>query len=145
MIVGEPLRTRIEDFLRHVGEPYIKVENVSDEQMEYIKEHYIPRIIGLSENVKMSIMQILEDSWNSNRNHGNVRRWIRAAIGIAKYLLMPIDMNQGQVDVAADVVVRVSRWYQTNEKCGLWKAFLPYVYDIVELAWGDMEELYNSM
>jgi len=144
MIVDEPLKSRIERFLRNVGEPYIKVENVSMEQRIYVKEHYIHTIISLPDNVKMRILQFLEDSWNRNRNHGNVRRWGRAARGIAEYLLMPIEMDQVQPDVAADVVVRVSRWYHTNRKCELWKRFIPYVSHVVELAWGDIEQLYDD-
>ena len=144
MIVGEPLKSRIERFLRHVSEPYIKVENVAMEQMIYVEEHYIPTIIGLPDNVKMRIMQILEDSWDENQSHGNVRRWGRAARGIAEYLLMPIKMDQVQIDVATDVVVRVSRWYHTNSECGLWKRFIPYASHVVELAWGGIEQLYDA-
>ncbi len=87
MIVGEPLKSRIERFLRHVSEPYIKVENVAREQRIYVEEHYIPTIIVLPDKVKMRIMQILEESWNRNRNHGNVRRWRRLlrACGDVRY------------------------------------------------------------
>lgn len=144
MIVGEPLKSRIERFLQHVSEPYIKVESVSMEKRIYVEEHYIPTIISLVDDAKMEIMQVLEESWDGNQNHGLVRWWGRAARGIAEYLLMPIEMDQVQPDVAADVVVRVSRWYHTNRKCGLWKRFIPYASDVVELAWGDIEQLYDD-
>jgi hypothetical protein len=143
MIVGEPLKSRIERFLRNFSEPYKKVENVSMEKRIYVEKHYIPTIIGLVDDTKMEIMQILEESWDKNQNHGNVKRWGRAARGIVEYLLLPKEMNQVQLDVAADVVVRVSRWYHTNRKCGLWKRFIPYVSNVVELAWGDIEQLYD--
>ncbi len=142
MIVEEPLKSRIERFLQHVNEPYIKVENVSMEKRISVAKHYIPIIIGLPDDVKMEIMQVLEESWDKNQNHGNVRRWGRAARGIAEYLLMPIELDQVQLDVAADVVVRVSRWYHTNSECGLWERFIPYASHVVELAWGDIEQLY---
>lgn len=144
MIVGEPLKSRIERFLLNVGEPYMKVENVSMEQRIYVEEHYIHTIISLPDNVKTRILQFLEDSWNRNTNHGNVRRWGRAARGVAEYLLMPIEMDQVKPGVAADVVVRVSRWYHTNRNCGFWKRFIPYASHVVELAWGDIEQLYNG-
>ena len=148
MIVGEPLKSRIERFLQHVSEPYIKVENVSMEKRIYVEKHYIPIIIGLPFDAKIEVMQVLEESWNARiRNgvvHGNARHWGRAARGIAKYLLMPIEMDQVQPDVAADVVVRVSRWYHTNRNCGLWKRFIPYASHVVELAWGDIEQLYDD-
>jgi len=117
---------------------------VSMEKRIYVEKHYIPTIIGLVDDAKMEIMQVLEESWDRNQNHGLVRWWGRAARGIAEYLLMPIEMDQVQLDIAADVVVRVSRWYHTNRKCGLWKRFIPYVSHVVELAWGDIEQLYDD-
>jgi len=144
MIVGEPLKSRIERFLQNFSGPYKKVENVSMEKRIYVEKHYIPTIIGLVDDAKMEIMQVLEESWDRNQNHGLVRWWGRAARGIAEYLLMPIEMDQVQLDIAADVVVRVSRWYHTNRKCGLWKRFIPYVSHVVELAWGDIEQLYDD-
>lgn len=148
MIVGEPLKSRIERFLRNFSEPYKKCENVSMKKRIYIEKHYIPTIIHLGDNAKTKIMQALEESWNARiRNgvvHGNAIRWGGAARGIAEYLLMPKEMDQVQLDVAADVVVRVSRWYHTNSKCGLWKRFIPYARRVVELVWGDMELLYDD-
>ena len=148
MIVGEPLRSRIERFLQNFSETYKKCENVSMEKRIYVEKRYIPTIIHLGDDAKMEIMQVLEESWNARiRNgvvHGNAIRWGGAARGIAEYLLMPIEMDQVQLDVAADVVVRVSRWCRTNSECGLWKRFIPYASDVVELAWGDIEQLYDD-
>jgi len=144
MIVGEPLKSRIERFLRNFSEPYKKVENVSMEKRIYVEKRYIPTIIHLGDDAKTRIMQVLEESWYENQNHGNVGKWGGAARGIAEYLLMPIEMDQVQLDVAADVVVRVSRWYHTNSECGLWKRFIPYASDVVELAWRDIEQLYDD-
>ena len=97
MAIDEPLKDRIERFLQNVDEPYRKVEKIplSLEQKNRIEE-LIHTIIELPDNVKMNIMQCLENSWNCNRDHGNVRRWGRAARGIAEYLLMPIEMDQVQ-------------------------------------------------
>jgi len=144
MIVGEPLKSKIERFLQHFSKPYKKVENVAMEKRIYVEKHYIPTIIGLPDNSKMKIMQVLEESWYDNQGHGNVERWGRAARGIAEYLLMPTEMDQVELDVAADVVVRVSRWYYTNSECGLWKRFIPYASHIVGLVWGDIEQLYGN-
>ena len=57
---------------------------------------------------------------------------------------MPIEMDQVQLDMAADVVVRVSRWYHTNPECGLWKRFIPYARSVVELVWENIELLYDD-
>jgi len=138
------LKSRIERFLQHFSKPYRKVENVSLEKTNYVQKYYVPTIIGLPDNSKMKIMKVLEESCYDNQDHGNVERWGGATIGIAEYLLMPIEMEQVQPDVAADVVVRVSRWYHTNRKCGLWKRFIPYASHVVELAWGDIEQLYDD-
>lgn len=144
MIVGEPLKSRIERFFRNFSEPYKKCENVSMEKRIYVEKRYIPTIIHLGDDAKTRIMQVLEESWYENQDHGNVEKWGGAARGIAEYLLMPIEMDQVQLDVAADVVVRVSRWYHTNSECGLWKRFIPYARRVVELVWGDMELLYDD-
>ncbi len=144
MIVGEPLKSRIERFLRNFSEPYKKVENVSMEKRIYVENHYVPTIIGLVDDAKMEIMQVLEESWYENQDHGNVKKWGGAARGIAEYLLMPKEMDQVQLDVAADVVVRVSRWYHTNRECGLWKRFISYASLVVELVWEDIELLYDD-
>jgi hypothetical protein len=144
MIVGEPLKSRIERFLRNFSEPYKKCQNVSMKKRIYIEKHCIPTIIHLGDDAKMEIMQVLEKSWYDNQDHGNVQKWGGAARGIAEYLLMPIEMDQVHLDVAADVVVRVSRWYRTNSECGLWKRFIPYASDVVESAWVDIEQLYDD-
>jgi len=144
MIVGEPLKSRIERFFRNFSEPYKKCENVSMEKRIYVEKRYIPTIIHLGDDAKTRIMQVLEESWYENQDHGNVEKWGGAARGIAEYLLMPKEMDQVQLDVAADVVVRVSRWYHTNSECGLWKRFIPYARRVVELVWGDMELLYDD-
>ncbi len=144
MIVGEPLRFRIERFLQNFSEPYKKCQNVSMKKRIDVEKRYIPTIIHLVDDAKMEIMQVLEKSWYENQDHGNVQKWGGAARGIAEYLLMPKEMDQVQLDVAADVVVRVSRWYHTNSECGLWKRFIPYASDVVELAWGDIEQLYDD-
>ena len=144
MIVGEPLKSKIERFLRHFSEPYKKVENVSMRKRGSIEESYIPTIIHLGDDTKTRIMQVLEKSWNDNQDHGNVEKWGGAARGIAEYLLMPIEIDQVQIDVAADVVVRLSRWYHTNSECGLWKRFIPYASHVVKLTWGNIEQLYDD-
>ena len=144
MIVGEPLRSRIERFLQNFSGPYKKVENVSMEKRIYVEKRYIPTIIHLGDDAKTRTMQVLEESWYENQDHGNVEKWGGAVRGIAEYLLMPIEMDQVQLDVAADVVVRISRWYHTNSECGLWKRFIPYASHVVELVWGDIEQLYDD-
>lgn len=144
MIVGEPLKSRIERFLQNFSELYKKCENVSMEKRFHIEKRYIPTIIHLGDDAKTRIMQVLEKSWYENQKHGNVKKWRGVARGIAEYLLMPIEIDQVQIDMAADVVVRVSRWYHTNRECGLWKRFIPYASHVVELAWGDIEQLYDD-
>ena len=129
-------------FIQNVNEPYVKVEGVSENMANHIRQQYIPQIIGHSDDVKTKILSILEESWDRNRAHGNVRRWGRAARGIAEYLLMPTEIGEIQIDVAADVVVRISRWFHTTEN-NLWKRFTPYASQVVHLAWGHIEELYN--
>jgi DNA polymerase II small subunit/DNA polymerase delta subunit B len=141
MIVGEPLKSRIERFLQNFSERYEKCEKVPKEKSDYVEQHYIPQIVRLDNNTRNEIIQILEDSWNKNQDHGNLYKWCGAARGVAEYLLMPIEMDQVQIDMAVDVVVRISRWYHTNKKCGLWKRFVPYASNVVKLVWGDIEKL----
>lgn len=61
MIVGEPLKSRIERFLQNFSEPYKKVENVSMNKRISVAKHYIPIIISFPDDVKMEIMQVLEE------------------------------------------------------------------------------------
>jgi hypothetical protein len=144
MIVCDPLKSRIERFLRNFSGAYDKCENVSEEKKLYIEKNYIPQVISLDNDTRNKIMQVLEDSWNKNQDHGNLYKWCGAARGIAEFLLRPIEMDQVQLDMAVDVVVRISRWYHTNENVGLWKRFVPYASDVVKLAWGDIEKLYDG-
>lgn len=143
-MVEDPLRTRIEEFIRDVGEDYEKVEGVTPEKLNEIQQNaYIRRIIGLPAQVKANILYVLEESWNRNQNHGHLRRWARATVGIAEYLLLPTEMSEVHIDKAADVVVRVSRWHHSN-RSNLWIRFIPYACRVVELAWGDIEDLWNN-
>lgn len=142
MIVGNPLKSRIERFIQNFNGSYETCENVSKEKRDYIEKHYIPQIVRLDNGTRNKILQVLEDSWYKNQDHGNLCKWSGAARGVAEYLLMPIKMDQVQMEVAGDVVVRISRWYHTNKNVGLWKRFIPYASEVVRLIWRDIEQLY---
>lgn len=147
MIVDNPLRARIEAFVRDVGEHvdqnYELVERVTPEERDRIQQRgYIHRVISHPEYLKTEILEVLETSWNARLQNGTVhskaRHWGRAASGFAHHLLKPKKMDQVDIEAAADLIVRMSRWHHTRN-CNVWIRFRPYARRVVELTWGDIE------
>lgn len=152
MMVDNPLRAGIEAFVHDVGEHvdqnYVLVEAVTAQQFNRMQQrNYIRRVIDHSDNTKRKILEVLEASWDARIRHGRVhskaRHWGRAASGFAHYLLKPKDMEQVNVDAAADLVVRISRWRYTRN-CNVWVRFRPYACRVVELALGEIEDFQNN-
>lgn len=102
----------------------------------------MPEIVQLSEQAREDILSRLEASWRNNQDHRHIRRWGRAAIGVAEYLLRPTSLDEANKEYAADVIVRISRWYHTDTN--LWIRFQPDAQYIVEQIWGDIKDLYRA-
>lgn len=150
-MVGGLLQDRIEEFVRRVGEGvdqrYVIVEGVTTRQLGRIRDaHYIHTIIEHEDSTEADILAVLEESWEARIRrgevHGKAREWGRAASGLAHYLLKPTEIEEVDGSVAADLVVRISRWDHSSEACNIWKRFRPFAHRVVELAWGSIEALY---
>lgn len=141
-VVSPSLRERLLNFTQRVGEPYSLVEKVSSGGVRYIMNTYVPRIIALPEEEKTKILKALEESWLHNQDHAKVRHWGRAAIGTARFLLLPTTLDEIEAEPAVDVVVRVSRWHHTTGS-NIWRRFQPTASFVVSRAWGDIERLHE--
>jgi hypothetical protein len=121
----------------------VLVEGVPAARVRSIVEQYAPPIVSLRESVKEELLAPLVRSWTDNQDHGKIRHWGRAASGIARYLLEPTWTEEVLPDPAADLVVRVSRWYHSEGR--FWVRFQPYAETIVRAAWGDIDDLYRTV
>jgi len=151
MMVDNPLKARIEAFVRnvreHVDQNYVLVEAATRQERQRIQERdYTYRVVSHPGHLKTEILEVLEASWNARLRdgvvHSKARHWGRAASGFAHYLLKPIEMEQVNIDAAADLVIRMSRWYHTTN-CNLWIRFKPYARRVVELTWGNIERFHR--
>ena len=138
MVSGE-LKKRIDGFIGRVNEPYMKVENVPFSDVEEIYDKYVIRIFELDDETREKVLDNMEDSWNENVGHSQIRKWGRACIGLAKLLrednASPISRRE-----AADIVVRISRWDHSSGV--FYKDFVPFAKSIVSNIWGSIENLY---
>lgn len=141
IMVSAEFGNEIAEFLELVQEPYECVEQVSQEGVARILADYVPACLALLEAERRTILHLLRDSWLLNQDHKHVRRWGRATVGIAEFLLKPTDHDEVQRLCAADVVTRVSRWYYTENN--LWTRFRGYAHNITDLIWGNIEPLYE--
>jgi len=148
-MVSEALRNRIRNFVErwineaqlHAGHRrtnYIEVENVRN--VDYVIDRYINSVLSLSEQSRDNLLDLINRSLDQNREHGFWERWLWACIGIAKYLLVHNDRNEVEDRKAADVIVRLSRWYHTRNN--FWTRFKPTASEIVNIIWSDIENLY---
>lgn len=142
-MVSTQLKRQIEAFVSRVGEPYVPVERVSTQGSEYIAERYIPAVVALPEKTKQEILRRLEESWRDNQDHGKIRDWGRAASGTARFLLLPTETAEVDLQPAVDVVARLSRWHHSSGS-NIWKRFIPTATFVVRQAWGQIEHLHDE-
>jgi len=137
-MITKELKKEIDDFISKTGEPYKLAENVPFDDVENIYNKYIPDIAGLSNDQRKEILRILELSWKAYSEHGKIRQWLRLCVGIAKLLKIedkaPVNKKE-----AADIIVRISRWYHSS---GFYEKFVPFAKKIVSIIWGSIDNLY---
>jgi hypothetical protein len=140
-MVSQRLRGRIREFLDRFGDDYDLVEGVSVERGEQVLAEYLRALLSLSEEARRRIIGVLEDSIATNGDHGRLDSWRKAAIGMAKLLEAT---HEEAVDrrEAADVIVRVSRWYHDDNN--IYRRFVPAARVVVEVVWGRIEPLYEG-
>jgi hypothetical protein len=115
-MVSDALRARIEAFISRVTSEYIPQEDLSDEGVQYVRDRYFQRLVDVGEDRKGRVLQQLDQSWAQNADHTARGDWGGAAVGIARYLLMPSTMGElvAEQHHTADVLVRLTRWYFTE-------------------------------
>ena len=136
-MVSPELKSAIDNFCRTVNEPYEMEQDVWQEEAEYIDRTYIPEAIARNEETRHAVLTALVNSVQFNRDHGKIRHWSRAAMGVARYLLLPTDIQEVNLAYAGDVVVRISGWHYTHNN--FWKRFLPTANCVVKQLWGDID------
>ena len=141
-MVSDDLQNEIRAFISEVGEPLgVDVEDpIPSAVTARVQSYYLPLALAHDESVKREVLQELRAAWRENPNHGNRRRFGRAASNLAEYCLKPTDMrelNATALPHAIDVVVRISGWYHTDSN--LWLRFQPYARRVVQLLWGEIE------
>lgn len=90
---------------------------------------------------KIEIINILKKSLIEKTNHGKIAEWKQLCKGIIKLMEMGIYTDIDK-NIAADIIVRISRWYYTVGN--IWIGFTPYINKIVKIIWGDIENLYTE-
>ena len=138
-MISEVLKKKIGDFIEVVNEPYVKVEKVSYEDIDRIFNNYISKILNLNETSRSQVFETLERSYRANSDNSKIRQWGRLCVGIAD-LLGKEESELVDKREAADIVVRLSRWYHTQGNFYL--DFIPWAKKIVNLIWGGIENLY---
>lgn len=138
-MVSETLVGQARDLMGEIAEPYERVEQVTMDGIAHVRYSYILRIIELSEARKELIVMRLQRSWRDNQDHGMVRRWGRAAVGVLNYLILPTLMSEVDEENAADVVFRLSRW--SHSRNTIWQRFRADASFVVEQAWREIENL----
>ena len=138
-MISEALKEKINGFIKEIDEPYVKVEKVSYEDIDRIFNKYVLKILNLNEASRLQVFETTEKSYRANYDNSKIRQWGRLCVGIADLLGKEepdwIDRRE-----AADIIVRLSRWYHTQGNFYL--DFIPWAKKIVNLMWGSIENLY---
>jgi hypothetical protein len=135
------LKKRLDEFIDKIGEPYKKVEDVPDEDIESIYERYVLPVMGLDESSRLKVLKVLEESRKLNLGHGKIRQWSRLCAGLAHLLKAQID-DPIDKEQAADIIVRLSRWHHSDGR--FYQRFVPWAKEVTALLFGDIENLYYS-
>ena len=116
VIADSTLEGRINEFVTSVAEKYARNEGVKSEGVEYIEGRYFPAVVALSMDKRSALLAQLEASWRPHKGRPNtnpIRSWGRVIMGVADYLLRPVTLEQVDRQNAADIIVRLARWYHT--------------------------------
>jgi len=122
----------------HSRTDYKEVENVRD--IDYVINRYINSVINLTEQERHHLLDRMDQSLTQNHDHGFWERWLWACVGVARYLLKCNTRDEIERRKAADVIVRLSRWFYTNNN--FWIRFRPTAREIVTTIWQNIENLY---
>jgi Protein of unknown function (DUF2442) len=138
------LASDIERFCREIGEPIgVPAEEfIPTEVVDNVRGTYLSRAVQRDESSKREALKALRAGWEDNRDHGQIRRWGRAAANIAAFVLKPSsldDIDERDEPKAVDAIVRFSGWHHTDNN--LWKRFRPYAQRVVEQPWGTIEPI----
>ena len=138
MISSEFLE-KLEEVMAQINEPYEKVERLKYDSVDVINETYVSKILLLNVEDRERILEIIKKSLSSNKSHGLIRKWSRAVKGLG--ILLKEDSSEN-IDprLAADVVVRISRWSYSDR---FYAAFVPFAKKIVEIIWGRIDNLHK--
>jgi hypothetical protein len=136
-MVSAELQAAVVSLWGIMDESYSMEQGVSPNEANYLDRTYIPEAIARTEDIKSTLVVTLVESIHSNNDHGHIRRWNRAACGVARFLLLPTEIREVNLEYARDVVVRISGWYYTHNN--LWIRFLPTVRLVVQQLWGDID------
>jgi|GEM_PF-1674352 len=142
-IINTTLEDRIGLFVSSVDEKYVRNEKVTWECVEYIEERYIPAVVALPMDKRSKLLLHLESSWRPHKGRTNtnpIRSWGRVIMGVADYLLRPVTTEQVDWLNAADIIVRLARWYYTQGS--QFQQRKPTIKTVVETIWGDIERLH---
>ena len=138
-MISEDLKEKIKDFINEINEPYVKVEKVSYEDIDTIFNKYVLKIFNLDETSRLQIFETVKKSYKANYDNSKIRQWGRVCVGILK-LLGAEESDLVDRREAADIVVKLSRWYHTEGNFYL--DFIPWAKKIVNLMLGGIENLY---
>jgi hypothetical protein len=138
------LKVEIDAFRREVGEPVgILAEAFTPQDViDRVQRIYLPQAIQRDEATKREVLQALRAGWLDNQDHGQIRRWGRAAVNLAVFVLgpsSPNELDEKDLSKAIDAIVRFSGWYHTESN--IWKRFQPYAERVVKELWGDIEQM----
>jgi len=145
LIADPTVDGRIDKFVASIGEKYARNEQVPREGVEYIEGRYLPAVVALSMDKRAELLTQLEASWLPHKgplNTNPIRSWGRVIMGVADYLLRPVTLEQVDRQNAADIVVRLARWYHTQGN--QFQKRKPTISAIVKTFWGDIERLHDK-
>jgi len=147
-MVSKELRRKIRDNKRQIHEPFCLTERVIiPGGRDYVVATYLDLYLSASESAKDALIDELFQGWvkwgkHLGYGHKNVRSWGRAVIG-ASYLFRFSTVEEvrasGKLNLAADAIVRVSRWFQSTRPP--YGAMNSHATRLVRRIWGNIEDL----
>jgi hypothetical protein len=148
LMVSDAQLQKVQQHIDQIDEPFKLTEQViTPSGRDYVLDKYLAPYLALSEAEKEPVIDRLFQGWLAwGRKLGfdnrEVRAWGRAVIG-AEYIICFTGIDEvtdaGQLDLAADVLVRISRWFQTRGPS--WVQMRPHAEFLVQKVWGNIEDL----
>jgi hypothetical protein len=142
-VVSAQFAVQIQSFVAEINEPYVCVEDVSDDGIRAIYDQSLRFAVSRDEQTKARVLELLQRSWRENKDHARRRDWGRLAVGICTYLLLPSRVDESAAAEGADVLVRLARWnYSTSQN--IYARFIPFAREVVDELFGDIGNLYQA-